>query len=80
MESIYKKRKEDALYKLLRLAENKKANIAFELNLTPQSVKGWFSRGQISKRGAELVMKHEFFRHYFTLNELRPDVFKPNQL
>lgn len=72
--SLYKKRKKDALKKLLCLADGKKVNIARELGLTEQTVQMWFIRGQISQSGAVKIAEHEYFGKHLTKEEMRPDV------
>lgn len=72
--TLYSERKRKALDKLLKLADNKKCNLAKELGFSTQTIQMWFTRGQISKNAAVLVSNHEFFSKHISKEELRPDV------
>lgn len=72
--SLYKHQKKRSLFKLLKLADGKKVNIARQLGITVQAVQMWFLREQISPIGARKVDAHEYFGRYMTKEELRPDV------
>lgn len=74
IKTLYADRKEQALNKLLELADGRKVFLARELKTSVQSVQMWFMRKQISKPGALKIEEHPYFSLHITKEELRPDI------
>lgn len=49
-------------------------HLAKMLKITPSTVKGWVSRGRISKDGAKLILENNSLKEKFTPEYLRPDL------
>ncbi len=64
---------EEALAKLISIAETPHY-LSKMLGINVMVVKGWVSRGRVSKKGVKLIMRHPTFNKEFTAKELRPDL------
>lgn len=75
LKEVERKQKK-GLTRLIKVAGSS-GHLARMLNCSPQRTKNWEIRELISKDGAREVIKHRALKkHGFTLEELRPDMYK----
>lgn len=49
-------------------------HLATMLGINPNVIKGWITRGQVSKLGVELIENHTVLGRQFNMSNLRPEL------